>query len=527
LSIHVAAGSGFITTALNDLELIQWDAADITLTASKPAIWIEVGTDGIIKEAFVAADLSNTIILADAATDATNVIFLNERTVGLYNRAATQHEYFRDVMGPLNVTGGVVTKHANPSLQMDVDQSYFYIANSPKISAPSSPITITVWYRDGGTGWKTVSGATGISDFYYDDGSGTLAELPAGKWKRSSLYVSVNDSGTEFHGVYSQQFYDTQLLATDDPVPPDILRTKACRLAAIVVQKSSGDIADIIDLRPRLGQMSGGSTSAITVHGSLSGLAANDHLQYQLRTEKNAANGYAGLDASTKVTSTYLNLATVAPPTITPGGAAIGISAKLAREDHGHNIDVDIPHTIGTTNTEGVSNSLSRHDHVHAHGSQTDGTLHAAATTVTPGFLSTADKTKLDALPALKQTVFVEQAVDTTRNTSSFGTLLTTNITTGANAIKVSFSAGVSGTTANRHAQFRLLIDGVVQRGTGAWCVSANNSMSASLIFKKTVTAALHTVTVEWAAASGVVSIRPVTAPNTEHASLLVEEVSV
>jgi hypothetical protein len=54
------------------------------------------------------------------------------------------------------------------------------------------------------------------------------------------------------------------------------------------------------------------------------------------------------------------------------------------------------PVTIGTANSEGVASSTVRSDHVHAHGDQTVGTLHAAATTSVNGFMSSADKTKLN-----------------------------------------------------------------------------------------------------------------------------------
>ena len=37
-------------------------------------------------------------------------------------------------------------------------------------------------------------------------------------------------------------------------------------------------------------------------HGALTGLLDDDHTQYQLRTEKNATNGYVGLDGSSKLT---------------------------------------------------------------------------------------------------------------------------------------------------------------------------------------------------------------------------------
>jgi hypothetical protein len=54
--------------------------------------------------------------------------------------------------------------------------------------------------------------------------------------------------------------------------------------------------------------------------------------------------------------------------------------------------------TIGTANSAGSSDSISRADHVHDHGSQTTGSHHAVVTTSVNGFMSATDKTKLNAL---------------------------------------------------------------------------------------------------------------------------------
>ena len=43
-------------------------------------------------------------------------------------------------------------------------------------------------------------------------------------------------------------------------------------------------------------------TGGASDHGVLTGLGDDDHTQYQLRTERNAINGYAGLDGSSKLT---------------------------------------------------------------------------------------------------------------------------------------------------------------------------------------------------------------------------------
>lgn len=54
------------------------------------------------------------------------------------------------------------------------------------------------------------------------------------------------------------------------------------------------------------------------------------------------------------------------------------------------------PLPLGTA-AAGTSGDASRADHVHAHGNQAGGLLHAAATSGAAGFMSSADKVKLDA----------------------------------------------------------------------------------------------------------------------------------
>ena len=59
----------------------------------------------------------------------------------------------------------------------------------------------------------------------------------------------------------------------------------------------------------------------------------------------------------------------------------------------------DIPVQIGTANFIGSgTNRVAQFDHVHSHGNQTSGTLHAAATTSVNGFMSSTDKSKLDTI---------------------------------------------------------------------------------------------------------------------------------
>lgn len=117
--------------------------------------------------------------------------------------------------------------------------------------------------------------------------------------------------------------------------------------------------------------------------------------------------------------------------------AAEGSSSNLAREDHQHAVSTAAPgQGIGGSNAEGVATTLARSDHDHTlretggatdltiaviadgnlversgttlagtatvsdsqHGNRGGGSLHSTATTGVAGFMSAADKTKLDTL---------------------------------------------------------------------------------------------------------------------------------
>lgn len=56
------------------------------------------------------------------------------------------------------------------------------------------------------------------------------------------------------------------------------------------------------------------------------------------------------------------------------------------------------PVSVGSANAPGTAQTHSRSDHVHAHGNRPGGSEHALVTTSVAGFMSAADKTKLDGL---------------------------------------------------------------------------------------------------------------------------------
>lgn len=155
----------------------------------------------------------------------------------------------------------------------------------------------------------------------------------------------------------------------------------------------------------------------VTDHGALTGLADNDHPQYQLVSDKNSANGYVGLNASSLISPIYLDMGNVLPTAITVGSGTAGTSTTIARTDHSHPVSSGAPSSVGSANVEGTATALSRRDHVHSHGSHILGTDHAIVTTTKHGFMSSADKTTFNAIP----TTYVPQSRSLTAGNGMVG----------------------------------------------------------------------------------------------------------
>lgn len=398
LGVNVGAGEGYF--AIGDgITQFNWTATPANLPNNTQRIWITVDIAGIIHTHVSAPSPEDHIILGEASTSGGNITFLTDYSIGLRQRPALEYDRLNDTTGPLAVSGGVVTKHAIPSVQLDVDNGSYYAHNNKKLLTGAAPITFVYWYRAAVTGWTSVTGSTSIDTTKYDDGTGVLHAMTGGKYKRDLVFASVNNSGTEFHVVYGQQEFNAPVDATLNPSVPTWLEQSAIRLAGVIVLASAADIDSIVDQRPRLGQLASGST-AVTRHGDLSGLGNDDHTQYQLRSEQGAANGYPELDASALVPATQLPIATTNPVASDASAGDPGGSGEVSDAAHKHPVTFGVPVSIGTANAIGAGPGVSNNAHVHAHGAQTDPTHHAVATTADAGFMSSTDKTRLEALAA-------------------------------------------------------------------------------------------------------------------------------
>lgn len=126
----------------------------------------------------------------------------------------------------------------------------------------------------------------------------------------------------------------------------------------------------------------------------------------------------------------------------------------------------------------------------------------------------------------LKKTASADVTTNTTTTSTTMVDLLTLNITTQAGWLDITFTWAASRTSGTSAAiRFQVLVDGNVEQKTEDTTISSRAS-SGAVSARVAVTAATHTVKVQWSVASSTGQIRPATAGVYEHACLVCREVS-
>lgn len=188
---------------------------------------------------------------------------------------------------------------------------------------------------------------------------------------------------------------------------------------------------------------------------------------------------------------------------------------------------------LGTA-AAGTSVTLSRADHVHAHGDQAGGTLHSVVTTSVNGFMSAADKTKLDTIQPAVLTAghFLDRTTLYSTNSVTYVAFLTTTFTTAAStaAIQVTFGSGQQNSNSSATNYYALYVDTVFHRSIGTRVSAANQPQAAVLMHQVTVSPSTSvTVEIRARCSNGTLSISPfdgITGTDGQYASLQVFEIS-
>ena len=435
--LNVASGYGYINDDVQPLKR-TWLAGTVTIAAnSTEYVWVD--SSGNLQHTVLQPDYADAIILAQAISDATDIIFLTKDDIEIAHLASRLQEFFEDNIGPISV-GGAGTSNAG-ALQINVDNGTFSVGLSERDVTQQLPATFVYWYQTGPGTWLSLPGSTVIDTTQYNDPVLGLQALPGTKYKKDCSFIAVSDDGTEVHVVYGQEIFDTQIAAEQGsfPIAPEPIQHYAMRSGGIVVLSGAIVIASVVDARPRLGQ-SVTLSGAITDHGGLTGLSDDDHLQYLNVARANVwhfstpivgeahvlggnthAHGPGGdggqVDHTTLANRGIATHAQIdfhiadtanphattasqvgAPPTTRNLTAGAGLTG-------GGDLSADRTFAVGanadgsiTVNADDIQVGVLATDV--QHGARGGGTQHAVATTAVAGFLAAVDKTKLDTLAA-------------------------------------------------------------------------------------------------------------------------------
>lgn len=388
LDVSISSGFGYLMdSVLLKLKKVSWSTSIITLPDNSNN-YIYINNSGIVTSSTSVPSLTETVLLGRVRTAAGAIVFKAVIPVDASNAATNLDEFLRTALGAIYVSGSIVTENLGTPRHIDVSSGQYWFSRLKFSPVGATDLTFKDFYHVSGI--LTETNNNEVNNQYYDDNT-DLIPLTTGYYVKHALYIAGDGSDEIYALVRGQAEYATLLQAQegDLPTPPPFFGDITAPLAAIIMQEGVNSIADIINIRPRVGFQSP-STSGAALHGSLLGLSSDDHTQYLL------VNG-------TRPMSGNLNMGGNA---ITNVGNVDGVdvSSHKSRHDFGGSDGF----TKGTpaeltdsTNVQGTDNSaFAAGNHSHSHGNRGGGTLHAAATTSVNGFMSAADKTKLDGIEA-------------------------------------------------------------------------------------------------------------------------------
>lgn len=390
----VAAGTGYcIVTHLpqNYLKYVVWVQQTYTIAANDFR-YLYIDNVGVLQSSATRPDLIANIYVGAICSNGATIIYRQNTYMEGDNTASQLDVTSRDGFGPI-VRSGLIGTSNGANMKVNISNGSYYFSTHNYVPTATAAVSMLPFYHAAGGGgvWTRGAAFTDIP-LFYDDASGVLQAIPAiaPNWAKHAIYV-VNDGAEQVYlFVYAQELFASELAAQAGALPasPSFFTGNVCACVGIIVTNGDATLpaARFRDIRPTLSFRAEGA-SASADHNSLLNLAVGDvHTQYLLTTGARALTGDLNAGGNNVVNVNLVD--------------GVDVPAHAARHLPGgaDALTVAAPVTVAIANAIGAAASFSRSDHVHAHGAQTDGALHAAVVAGgASGFMTGADKTKLDA----------------------------------------------------------------------------------------------------------------------------------
>jgi hypothetical protein len=177
------------------------------------------------------------------------------------------------------------------------------------------------------------------------------------------------------------------------------------------------------------GNLDGGSLHALVTTTQSGFMSFGDKVILDNITSSTQSLTNKGITGSTNYVDANGLKTTTDPVYIVSTAPSIGqvLISTSATQATWQTIPTGTPSTIGTVSQIGTSSNYARQDHIHSHGDQAGGSLHATASTTTAGFMSANDKVILDNITSSTQSLTNKTIIGTTNYVDTNGLKTTTN----------------------------------------------------------------------------------------------------
>jgi hypothetical protein len=378
LEIDVSAGFGYRSDPeTGNGERFEWDSTTVT-APNNQFNFVYINGSGAVVFSQTRPDYLTNLILGVVYTRGGVIERLTAAKFDSLHKASKIGNYLRTVIGTV-VTSGLTASAGTSPLKVNISAGAASFGTFEFTKTSKTDIQFLTQYHSSGA-WVNGTLINELPVNQYDNLT-NLVSLTTGYYTKHTLYVSAGVGTVEFYLVYGQGEYATVEEARAAPLPtvPPTLTIDTVPVAAFVVQEGGSDVAEYIDIRPRIRtdfQVAAGGAGS-SDHGELTGLEDDDHPQYLPLTGTRAMTGALnmGTNAITNVTTVSGVSPTAHGSRHAPNGAdpiATGTAVEL---------------NTTSTNAAGTANTLARSDHTHRiDGFQPlDSDLTALAGTTTTG----------------------------------------------------------------------------------------------------------------------------------------------
>jgi hypothetical protein len=399
---NVASGAGYTVSGIipdDYLKYTTFSSQKIPLQASVNN-YIGVNTSGNIVLSLSPFDPNQVIPIGMVMTKAdSSPLYIEQTILPAYHLSTQTSSSIIEGLGPI-VGNGILAGFVAPN-QLTVSNGSYYLG-SVKYSYPilNAGDAFTGLWQFGGSAQFYNNTLTVIPAQYNPSALGTLTSIPVSEFAKHSIYVVGNATLAEGPVTGNEEtfmVYGTTTFANINaaetgalPIPPSFF-TQTVMLVAAVIIDDTGTIQEVIDLRPTFITRVNAVTTTNDHHNLTNLTTFDDHTQYL------PVNGSRPMVGNLPMASN--NITFSSPGAGTVDGVVVSNHHTRHNPGGADALDVGVPVTIGIANAQGVGTTYALNDHVHAHGNQTVGTLHAVVT-ANPGgvngFMSAADKTILD-----------------------------------------------------------------------------------------------------------------------------------